>query len=122
MFVIRYRTKAAYCLLSQWLDFPSRKNADVRPVSWQLTDDDLTFAPRGVQAPQPQKSRIKKRVSHAATTTKQEPSPVVPIATPTFAINESDSDGDGKDDDGEYTGEHQLTRIRRGRQVRGFNE
>jgi hypothetical protein len=81
-------------------------------VSWQLTDEELSFAPRLVEPVQPAKQRQK----HRPTVSQQVTTPVVPNAPPTFA-DESDSDAGIKDDDEEYTGEHQLTRLRRGKQV-----
>lgn len=75
------------------------------PVSWELTDDELTSGQRVSETATP-KSRPKPR-NHAS-------------ATPTFVANHSDSDEEMRDDDGEYTEEHQLTRIRRGRQVNPF--
>jgi hypothetical protein len=68
-----------------------------------------------VELVQPAKQRQKSRSTHSATVL-QVTTPAVPNAPPTFA-NESDSDVGMKDDDGEYTGEHQLTRLRRGKQV-----
>lgn len=85
-------------------------------VSWQLTDDELSFGPRQEAAQLP-KQRQRSRPTHAATASQQITTPVVPNAPPTFAMDESDSDVGMKDDDGEYTGEHQLTRLRRGKQV-----
>jgi hypothetical protein len=86
-------------------------------VSWQLTDDELTFTPRATEAAPATKPRAKTRTSHASSVVKQAPSPVVPTPAPTFAVHDSDSDVGARDDDGEYTGERQLTRLRRGRQV-----
>lgn len=100
--------------------FPSRANspaslADWFLVSWELTDDELTSGQRVSETATP-KSRPKPRI-HATATAKQPTTPTVPSATPTFVANHSDSDEEMRDDDGEYTEEHQLTRIRRGRQV-----
>lgn len=66
---------------------------------------------------QPPKPRQKPRPTHAPSVSQQITTPVVPTATPTFAMDDSDSDVGMKDDDGEYTGEHQLTRLRRGKQL-----
>lgn len=82
-----------------------------------MTDDELTVSPQATEVTPVPKPRAKTRASHPTPIVKQAPSPVVLTAPPTFAVHESDSDGGGKDDDGEYTGERQLTRLRRGRQV-----
>ncbi|KAG8817744.1 hypothetical protein FRC18_000370 [Serendipita sp. 400] len=84
--------------------------------SWQLTDDELSTIPKPVEAKQVSKSRTKPKLSQVVPSNKQATSPAVPLATPTFAMDDSDSDANMKDDDGEYTGERQLTRIRRGKQ------
>lgn len=85
--------------------------------SWQLTDDELSFVPKAIEHPEIPKPRTKHRPSQSSVSVKQKTTPVVPSAAPTFALEESDSDTGMKDDDGEYT-ERQLTRIRRGKQVR----
>ncbi|KAG8785843.1 hypothetical protein FRC15_000606 [Serendipita sp. 397] len=84
--------------------------------SWQVTDDELSTIPKPVEAKQVSKSRTKPKLSQVVPSNKQATSPAVPLATPTFAMDDSDSDANMKDDDGEYTGERQLTRIRRGKQ------
>lgn len=81
-----------------------------------MTDDEVSFGQRVQEASIAAKPRPKLRVQ-AAATTKQAPTPTIPSATPTFMADQSDSDEEMRDDDGEYTEEHQLTRIRRGRQV-----
>jgi hypothetical protein len=91
--------------------------ADLDTVSWQLTDDELSFVPKTVEQPEVPKPRTKHRPSQSSASVKQKITPIVPNAAPTFALEESDSDAGMKDDDGEYTGERQLTRIRRGKQV-----
>ncbi|KAG8817294.1 hypothetical protein FRC17_011294, partial [Serendipita sp. 399] len=85
--------------------------------TWQLTDDELSTTQKPVEAKQVSKSRTKPKLHQVVPPSKQASSPVVPLATPTFAMDDSDSDANMKDDDGEYTGERQLTRIRRGKQT-----
>ena len=83
---------------------------------WQLTDDELLMAPTPVRARQLSKPRTKTRSSISIAPVQSSQSPAVPSAPPTFAVD-SDSDVGMKDDDGEYTGERPLTRLRRGKQV-----
>lgn len=94
----------------------STKTNQSTTYKWQLTDDELLMAPKPVEVKQLSRPRTKTRSSISVAPVPSSQTPM-PSAPPTFAVD-SDSDVGMKDDDGEYTGERQLTRLRRGKQVK----
>jgi len=94
---------------------------DITPTdSWEVTDDELTFATSGPpeqehQSPLVEKAaeaapNPKRRQSIASKAKSETPKPSVIVPAPTFAPPESDSDFEMKEDDEEYTEERRRAR------------
>jgi hypothetical protein len=88
--------------------------------SWEVTDDELTFATCGPPEPEYQIPLVekapeaapnpKRRQSVASKAKSETPKPSVVVPAPTFAPPESDSDFEMKEDDEEYTEERRRAR------------
>jgi hypothetical protein len=102
-----YREKKMTDITSFWLT-----------DSWEVTDNELTFAPCGPPEHQPSLGEKvleaapnpKRRQSSAVMAKSETPKPSVVVPAPTFAPPESDSDFEMKEDDEEYTEERRRAR------------
>lgn len=118
--VVRTCTKISYTVCKhcepQITDITSCSLTD----SWEVTDDELTFATRGSPEPDRQSPLVEKvaeaapnQKRHQSNTSKaksETPKPSIVVPAPTFAPPESDSDFEMKEDDEEYTEERRRAR------------